>query len=134
MSSLHVDAANLTLTSQPAPVSGIYYCPGPVNFTCVATEISIDSQFFWDLNGSWTFNYGFRVSDVFPFNLTRRFNDPLAGVTAQIIDASLQGGTIFNVESVMRIVMSSPILNSTSVRCSDKFTSSGVLNISVIRK
>ena len=120
------------MTSQPAPMSGMYYCPGPVNFTCVGTEI--DAQLFWDLNGSAAFSYGPRAGDVYPFDLTQRYNVPLAGVTAQIIDGSAQGNTFFNVESIMRVVMSSPILNSTTVSCSDRFTSSELLTISIRRK
>ena len=70
---------------------------------------------------------------MFPFNLTQRYHIPLAGVTAKIVNVT-GSYLIFDVQSVMRVEMSNPILNSTTVSCSDRLTSSEVLTISIICK
>ena len=63
----------LSLTSTP-----YNDCPGPVNFTCVGTEVT--SSLFWFVNGSRVADYGYRAGHEFPFVLDL----PLDGVTVVV--------------------------------------------------
>ena len=70
---------------------------------------------------------------MYPVFLTQRYTVTLAGVTAQIVEIATQGNSM-SVKSVMHIGGSNPILNSTTVVCTDGDTSSAPLTISIIRK
>ena len=58
-----VGAAMLDL--RPQSLEG--YCPGPVTFTCVGTEVG--PNFFWVVNGERVISYAIRKTDTFPLPL-----------------------------------------------------------------
>ena len=98
----------MSLTSTP-----YNNCPGPVNFTCVGTEIT--SSLFWLVNGSHVAYYGYRAGQEFPFVLD--VDPPLDGVTAIVTD--VDGPTdnnLFNITSILS-VSNVAALNGTSLRC-----------------
>ncbi len=53
----------ITLTSSPPPSSDGYFCPGPVQFTCVGTEIP---SLTWRINNTYRGTYRFFIEDSFP--------------------------------------------------------------------
>ena len=115
-------AATLSLTSEPQS-SGVY-CPGPVTFTCVGTEIGI---LFWNLNDRTLATYAYRSGDEFP--LTVPLNSPPAGVTVTITNAFSEM-SLLNLTSVL-IVDDVSVLNDSSVQCEEPGIESAVFNIIV---
>ena len=115
-------AATLSLTSQPKP-SGVY-CPGPVTFTCVGTEIG---TLFWIVNDRTLATYGYRDDDNFP--LTLPLNSPPAGATVQIINAS-SARNLLNVTSIFS-VDDVTVLNRSYVQCEEVLIATEPFNIFV---
>ncbi len=74
----------ITLTSSPTPPSNGYFCPGPVQFTCVGTDIFSLS---WRINNTYSRGtYEFFSGDTFPISLLL---DPLLpDVTIMITSGS----------------------------------------------
>ena len=75
-------AALLSLTSQPETTGS--FCPGPVTFTCVGTEV--DSSVSWLVNDSSVVTYEYQSTDVYPLNLN--VESSLDGLTAIISSAA----------------------------------------------
>ena len=110
------------LTSDPQ-TSGTY-CPGPVNFTCVGTDIG--SSFFWNVNGTTVASYPYRTNDLFPRRLT--INLPLDGVVVEITNASqLQNGN-YNITSTFNVLDISD-LTGTLLQCQSGGNEKGEFNI-----
>ena len=102
-------------------------CPGPVNFTCVGTEIT--SSLFWLVNSSHEAAYGYRGDHVFPFVLY--IDPPLDGVTAVITDVDgPTNNNLFNITSILS-VYNVAALNGTSLRCEGSQDASNILIISL---
>ena len=106
-------ATTLSLTSEPQTSSGVY-CPGPVTFTCVGTEIG---SLFWLVNGQVLATYAYRPGDEFRIPLTPTLNSPPTGYTFEITDAFsemnlLNVTAVFSVEGVT-------VLNGSSVECEE---------------
>ncbi len=59
----YVAVPEITLTSSPPPSSNGYFCPGPVQFTCVGTEINVLT---WRINNTYRVTYNFISGDTFP--------------------------------------------------------------------
>ena len=114
------DAQQLTLTSQPQ-TSGTY-CPGPVTFTCVGTQIS---ALFWQVNGSTVTMYIFEAIQEFPLHL----DFPLDGVMAVITSASIVSMG-FDITSVLHISDMS-VLNETFLQCAAPLNQSDIIQILV---
>ncbi len=57
----------ITLTPSPPPSSNGYFCPGPVEFTCVGTEIS---DLSWRINNTYRGTYRYLSGDTFPQSLS----------------------------------------------------------------
>ena len=110
--------AQLTLTSQPQ-TSGTY-CPRPVTFTCVGTQIA--PSLFWRVNGSNVVTYVFQQDHNFP--LTLNINPPLDGATVEIHNASINppGSITIDITSVLTVVNAS-VLSAANLQCA---TSSGL--------
>ena len=94
--------------SQPQP-----FCPGPVNFTCVGTEIG--PSFFWVVNSDRVVNYAFRSTDTFPLPLDVIMLD---GVEAEVSRASVDQDGLVSITSVLRVNNIS-VLNGATLRCED---------------
>ena len=114
-------AQQLTLTSQPQ-ASGTY-CPGPVTFTCVGTQIS---ALLWRVNGSTVTAYIFQCADEFPLYL----NFPLDGVMAAITSASIVSLGCYDITSVLNVSDVS-VLNRTSLQCAASLSQSDIIHIQV---
>ena len=124
---LIVDGAQISLTSQPQ-TSGTY-CPGPVTFTCVGTQIGI--SLFWQMNGSDVAMYTYQVSHEFPYHLI--VNPPhIEGV---ISSASFNSSTsTINITSILN-VSNVTYLNGTSLQCADFQMNSGLtIQVSMLGK
>ena len=100
-------------------------CPGPVNFTCVGTEIT--STLFWFVNGSRVATYGYNSRDVLPVDLV--INPPLDGVTAVITEVNRITNILFNITSIFS-VSDVTVLNGAYLQCGDSNNASHPLNIS----
>ena len=109
--------AAIMLTSKPQ-TSGTY-CPGPVTFTCVVTQIN---ALLWLVNSSTLTTYTHK------FPLPRNF--PLDGVMAEIINASFNSPPSFDVTSVLNVNDVS-VLNGTSLQCATSFSQSDSFHIEV---
>ncbi len=83
---ISIAVPEITLTSSPPPSSNGYFCPGPVQFTCVGTDVPILS---WIFNGTHSVQYSL-LTGVNPpdFPLTVSLNPPLPGVVVMITSAS----------------------------------------------
>ena len=93
----YVGAPQLTLTSQP--VTSGTYCPGPVNFTCVGTDIG--DSLFWLVNDSIAASYPFKAGDTYPQSLT--VTPPLDQVTIQIISVTTNANSNLDIISVFAV-------------------------------
>ena len=71
------------LTSSPPPLSNGYFCPGPVQFTCVGTDIF---SLTWRINNTYRKTYRFFSGDTFPLSLI--LSPPLPDVTIVITSGS----------------------------------------------
>ena len=101
-------------------------CPGPVNFTCVGTEIT--SSLFWFVNGSEVADYGYRAGQEFPFVLD--VDPPVDGVTAIITDVDGPTDNVFNITSILS-VSNVTVLNGASLQCENSQDASNILMISL---
>ena len=102
-------------------------CPGPVNITCVGTEIT--SSLFWLVNGSEVADYGYRASHEFPFVLD--VDPPLDGVTAVVTDVDgPTNNNLFNITSILS-VGNVAALNGSSLRCEGSQDVGNILMISL---
>ena len=121
-------AQQLHLTSQPQ-TSGTY-CPGPITFTCVGTQIG--AGLFWEVNGSTVASYQFRVTDTFPQNLSVSINPTLNGVMAEVISASINppGSSTIDITSMLS-VRNVSALNGASLYCEIVQLQSNVIQIEV---
>ena len=118
-----VSAQQLTLTSQPQ-TSGTY-CPGPVTFTCVGTQIN---ALIWNVNGSRVATYIFQENDEFPYALPLDF--PLDGVMA-IITNAINSSAAFDITSLLNVNDVS-VLNGTSLQCKSSLNDGETFQIQVI--
>ena len=112
--------ATLDLTPQPP------YCPGPVIFTCVGTEIT--SSLFWIVNGSEVAAYGYSSRVDLPVDLD--IDPPLDGVTAVVTEVDRITNTLFNITSIFN-VSDVTVLNGASLQCGDSNNASHPLIISM---
>ncbi len=76
----------ITLTSSPPPSSSGCFCPGPVQFTCVGTDIS---YLGWRINNTYRTLYEFFSGDTFPLYIS--LSPPLPDVSVMITSASYSG-------------------------------------------
>ena len=111
----------LSLTSTPYT-----NCPGPVNFTCVGTEVT--STLFWLVNGSQVAAYGYSSRDDLPEDLD--IEPPLDGVTAVITEVDRTTNTLFNITSIFS-VSDVTVLNGSSLQCEDSNNASNILMINL---
>ena len=104
----------LTLTSEP-PTSGTF-CPGPVIFTCMGTEVG--GGLSWVVNGTGTLaTYTFVVSDMTPFPRNLSITLPLDGVMAAVTSASISiDSNSVDINSVLS-VRNVSVLNGASLHC-----------------
>ena len=100
-------------------------CPGPVNFTCVGTEVT--PSLFWLVNGSLVAVYAYSSRDDLPVDLV--FISPLDGVTAVVTEVDPTTNTLFNITSIFS-VSDVTVLNGSSLQCGDSNNASHPLNIS----
>ena len=98
----------ITLTSS-SPSSNGYFCPGPVHFTCVGTEIP---SLTWRINNTYRGTYFILRGDTFPQHLA--FSPPLSDVLVTITSASFSGGGQ-NIESTLTASVTD--LNETLIEC-----------------
>ena len=126
--SCFIIGAELTLVSQPQ-VSQTYYCPGPVTFTCMATELT-SGILVWQVNGSTAASYAFIAAHRFPHLLT--IISPLVGVMAEItsVSANPNVANTFDIFSVLNASDVS-ILKSTSLQCASSYSTSNRLMVGV---
>ena len=119
-------AAELILTSQPQ-TSGTF-CPGPVTFTCVGTQIG--AGLFWEVNGATLVSYGFRVTDTFPQTLM--MEHPLEGVVAMVTSASINppGASTIDITSVLS-VRDVSVLNGAYLQCAEAAVQASISRIEV---
>ena len=107
-------AALLSLTSQPETTGR--FCPGPVTFTCVGTEVN--SSVSWLVNGSSVVTYEYQSNDTYP--LIPSVDPSLDGVIATVSSASTNPSVTnrFNVISTLSVSDVS-ILDKTALHCQD---------------
>ncbi len=98
-----------TLTSSPPPSSNGYFCPGPVQFTCVVTE---SFSLIWRINNTYRGTYSISSEDTFPRHLA--FSPHLPDVILTITSASFSGGGL-SIESTLTASVSD--LNETLIEC-----------------
>ncbi len=108
------------LTSSPPPSSNGYFCPGPVQFTCVGTEISILS---WRINNTYIGTYRYLSGDTFPRSLSL---SPLL----PDVNIMITSGSDSRIESTLNANVSS--LRETLIECSSFVTSSQIGNITTV--
>ena len=121
---VHIGGPQLTLTSEPQ-TSGTY-CPGPVTFTCVGTQIG--GGLFWRVNGSTVAMYRFQDTIQYPFHLA--VNPPLDSVTAVVTTVSINYNTFqINITSQLR-AGDVTVLNGAALQC-ESILQSNVLRIEV---
>ena len=101
-------------------------CPGPVNFTCVGTEIT--STLFWLVNGSLVAVYAYSSRDDLPVDLYIYL--PLNGVTAAVTEVDFTTNNVFNTTSIFS-VSNVAVLNGTSLRCGGSQNASNILMINL---
>ena len=119
---LPVDAQLLSLTSSPQLNGPI--CPGPIEFTCVGTQVPLFLD--WRLNDTIYGTYLYR-NDTTPLNITL---DPLLpGVMAQVINVSLNSNVTMNITSTLN--GSASILEGSSFQCksSNFISTSHIVNV-----
>lgn len=116
--------ASLDLMSSPTSTTGIF-CPGPVNFTCIGTEIM--SSFSWLINSSTSATYFYQDADTFPRTLT--INSLLDGVTVEVTNATINPSitSTFDMTSVLSANDVS-VFNDTSLQCVNTVTGATRLN------
>ncbi len=100
----------ITLTSSPPPSSNGYFCPGPVQFTCVGTEIP---SLTWIVN-THSVQYSLLpgINPTFPLTVT--LSPPLPGVVVMITSAS-RGSSGQDITST--ISASASVLNGSLIQC-----------------
>ncbi len=96
----------IALTSSPPPSSNGYFCPGPVQYTCVGTEIS---SLTWRINNTNRGDYRYLDGDPFPQPLS--LSPLLPDVTITITS-----GNDNRIESTLNADVSS--LRETLIECS----------------
>ena len=122
---MHVYLSASTMLSLTSP----FYnnCPGPVNFTCVGTEIT--PTLFWFVNGSQVAVYGHSSRVDLPVDL--HINSPLDGVTAVVTEVDPTTNNLFNITSIFSVSVSDvTVLNGSSLQCGDSNNASQPLIIS----
>ncbi len=102
----------ITLTSSPPPSSSGYFCPGPVQFTCVGTDISY-LAIGWRINNTYRTRYEFLSGDIFPLYIS--LSPPLPDVSVMITGASYSGSGQ-NIVSTLTAGVSD--LRGTLIECS----------------
>ncbi len=102
----------ITLTSSPPPSSNGYFCPGPVQFTCVGTEIH---GLAWRINNTYRGTYEFFSGDRYPRSII--VSPLLLDVTIIIVNASNApfSGSGHNIESTLTANVSD--LRGTLIEC-----------------
>ena len=110
------NAQLLSLTSSPQLNGPI--CPGPIEFTCVGSQVPIFLN--WTLNDTVRGTYLF-IGNTTPVSIT--LNPPIPGVMAQVTSVSPnEDGVTINVTSTLSGDTSA--LDGSSVQCTaNKFTS-----------
>ncbi len=117
------------LTSSPPPPSNGYFCPGPVQFTCVGTEIS---SLTWRINNTYRGTYRY-LDEMSIFPQTPSLSPLLPDVNIMItsgsnsrIESTLNAASVSNLRGTL-IECSSLIVLSMSLIL--LFTSAKVLNL-----
>ena len=115
---------SLVLTSVPS--SSEPYCPGPVLFTCSATDIA--PTHCWKLNDTSIGEYSFSFTYQYPLDLT--VTSPLID-SIKVISATLDGNSL-DIISTLRVSDVS-VLNGSAIHCEDLVQrESNEANISVV--
>ena len=112
----------ITLTSSPPPSSNGYFCPGPVQFTCVGTEIP---SLTWRINNTYRGTYEFFHVDIFPRSLS--LSPPLPDVNIMITS-----GSDSRIESTLNANVSS--LRETLIECSSAVMNSRIANSTTVQE
>ena len=102
----------ITLTSSPPPSSNGYFCPGPVQYTCVGTEIN---GLTWRIDNTYRASYVFNEGDGFPLALS--LSPDLTDVTILITSASSIGTSQNNIESTLSVAQVSVLSERDTVEC-----------------
>ncbi len=97
----------ITLTYFPPPSSNGYFCPGPVQFTCVGTEIP---KLGWKINGTYRGRYQYFHDDTFPQSLSL---SPLL----PDVNIMITSGSDSRIESTLNANVSS--LRETLIECNN---------------
>ncbi len=92
--------------SSPPPSSNGYFCPGPVQFTCVGTDIS---SLTWIINNTYRGTYRYLDGDPFPQTLSL---SPLL----PDVNIMITSGSNIWIESTLNADVSS--LRETLIDCS----------------
>ncbi len=87
----------ITLTSSPPPSSNGYFCPGPVQFTCVGTDIP---SLTWRIDNTYRGTYRYLDGDPFPQTLT--LSPP-----REDVDIIITSGSDSRIESTLNANVSS---------------------------
>ena len=105
------------------------YCPGPVLFTCNATDIS--TVFRWRLNDTIIAEYTFQfMNRRYPLNLTVE-SSLINAIQVISVTSNLSRNSI-SIISTLRVSAVS-VLNRSSIYCEDSLQQrSNVANISVV--
>lgn len=111
----------LHLTSQASYQASGGFCPGPVNFTCIATNSG--AGLVWMVNGSSIATYYFIDGFVYPLGLTVTSALSASGVTVEITSVVQGAGglSLFRANDVT-------VLDNTSLQCVE-VERSNILNI-----
>ena len=114
---------SLILTSIPLEP----YCPGPVNFTCNATDIPPELR--WELDDNNIGEYTFGMMDRFPLDLpfTSTFIDSI-----RVINANLDGNSL---NIIINLTVSDlSMLKKSTLHCEDLLgRESNRLNVTIIQ-
>ncbi len=108
--SLVLSIPEITLTSSP-PSSNGYFCPGPVQFTCVGTEID---GLTWRINRTYRASYVYSSTDTYPVTLSS--SPPLPDVVVLVTEATTMGPNRNNITSTMNFVQEY-VLRETFLEC-----------------
>ena len=118
------NAQLLSLTSSPQLTGPI--CPGPIEFTCVATRVPFLLQ--WRLNDTVHGTYSF-TGDTRPVSIS--LNPPIPGVMAQVTSVS-QNQDIVTMNITSTLSGNASALDGSSVQCTAVTFTNEVYMVNVI--
>ena len=123
-----IGASRLTLTTSPVSLFNAYgsFCDGPVTISCDCTDISY--SFFWRSGNTDIGSHAFRTSFTYP----RPIITQIEGVTAEVVSATYDGGSLIDLFSNIYVTEVS-ILHGQTIHCEDgSNTHSNLITINVI--